>query len=384
VPADCIVTGLLSCVGVDFERARVNWQPTYAVIAWAGDRRPKESIEGTESMIRGLLKELGPTRATVFMTLLSIISSLTAYLFIGLFAQPFAYTGVALSIVVPAVVAPMILYAVLKLAHQLDQAEEALQAANDALESRVQQRTRQLAAANDELQSEVSERGRVEEELRVSLREKEVLLQEVHHRVKNNLQVVSSLLSLQAARIDDDWAEAIFLDCQTRVMAMALIHEELYRSENLAHVHFAGYIRSLVGHLFASYDAAPDRVSLQWDLDECEVDVDTAIPCGLIVNELVSNALKHAFHDRTGAEIVIGLHSVDGGRVAMSVADNGVGLPDGLDVSEADTLGLQLVSTLVSQLDGQLEVDRSGGTAFTITFASGCDPAEEVTANEDT
>jgi len=216
------------------------------------------------------------------------------------------------------------------------------------------------------------QRQHSEAQLQDSLREKEVMLQEIHHRVKNNLQIVSSLLNLQAEQAQDPRIAEMLRDSQNRVRSMAYIHERLYRSPDLAQVNFADYARALTSHLLNSYQSADSgAVSVRVDIGEdARLSVDTAIPCGLIVNELVSNALKHAFPPgwKTPGLITIAMRQTPNGY-ALSVRDNGVGLPMDVDLRRARSLGLELVAILAQQLGGALEIDRQAGTAFTITFA---------------
>ncbi len=213
-----------------------------------------------------------------------------------------------------------------------------------------------------------TDRRLAEENIRTALREKEILLKEIHHRVKNNLQVISSLLNLQTRTLKDPHMLSIFRESQLRVHAMALIHEKLYQSHDLAKVDFAEYIRSLVNHLFRAYTVSRASVTLQMQLDDVFLRVDTAIPCGLILNELVSNALKYAFpHERTGT-LQIKLIPDQHGQVCVWVQDDGIGFPSDLDFRKTDSLGLQLVNTLIEQLQGTIELQNSGGTTFLYTF----------------
>jgi PAS domain S-box-containing protein len=214
------------------------------------------------------------------------------------------------------------------------------------------------------LMQDVTERRIAEERIRASLKEKEVLLKEVHHRVKNNLQIISSLLNLQSKYIKDDQALEMFKESRNRIRSMTLIHEKLYRSKDLANIDVAEYIQNLSSNLFRSYSAG--RISLKTQVDDILLGIDTAIPCGLIINELVSNSLKHAFPDKQG-EIVVNLHR-DDGKLTLIVRDNGVGFPEHVDFRNTDSLGLQLVCTLTDQLDGEVELSRAGGTEFRITF----------------
>jgi PAS domain S-box-containing protein len=214
---------------------------------------------------------------------------------------------------------------------------------------------------------DITERRRAEEIIQASLREKEALLKEIHHRVKNNLQVTSSLLRLQAAAIDDDDARAMFEETENRIRSMALVHEKLYQSSNLSRIDLADYIRSLGELLFRSSAINPANVMLEVSGREIFLSIDTAVPCGLIVNELLSNALKHAFPGGRVGIINVRLDEA-GGRIALHVRDDGIGLPAGFDFNGTGTLGLQLVQGLVLQLDGQITIDAGAGAGFTIVF----------------
>ncbi|HEV7892333.1 MAG TPA: histidine kinase dimerization/phosphoacceptor domain -containing protein [Pyrinomonadaceae bacterium] len=218
---------------------------------------------------------------------------------------------------------------------------------------------------------DITERKREEEKIRASLREKEILLKEIHHRVKNNLQIISSLLNLQSAHIRDPHALEVFKEGQGRVRSMALIHEKLYQSDDLARVDFSEYIRNLAAYLFRSYEVNAGAVRLSVEAEDVLLGVDTAIPCGLIINELVSNSLKHAFPGGTGGSINIRLRPADAERLTLTVADDGVGLPEGFDVRATPSLGLQLVNTLARQLGGDVLVGDCAGAEFSITFRKG-------------
>lgn len=215
---------------------------------------------------------------------------------------------------------------------------------------------------------DITDRKQAEEQLRTSLREKEALLKEVHHRVKNNLQIISSLLNLQAATLSDSAVLGVLRESHDRVRSMALVHENLYLSGNMAQIDLAAHVESLCAHLFRSYGVDSNRVRLRLDIDQTSLDLDRAIPCGLIINELISNAIKYAFPNDRAGEIVIRFRVRDGEACTLTVQDTGVGLPPDLDLAHVSSLGLQLVRGLTQQLEGNLAITQEGGTSFTITF----------------
>jgi two-component sensor histidine kinase len=195
-------------------------------------------------------------------------------------------------------------------------------------------------------------------------------LKEVHHRVKNNLQIVASLLSLQAGRSDDAHVLDILEDTRGRVKSMAQLHETLYCSENLAHIDFASYLRDLCHQLLASSGYVSERVNLEFRVAPVGLTLEPALPCGLIVNELVSNSLKHGFPGNRTGTITIGLEIEGDQTLVLSVHDNGTGLPPGFDPASRSTLGMRLVTGLVGQLNGQLRMERphDGGAFFSVVF----------------
>jgi PAS domain S-box-containing protein len=216
---------------------------------------------------------------------------------------------------------------------------------------------------------DITERKRTEERIRASLREKEVLLKEIHHRVKNNLQVISSLLSLQAEYLKDESMLKIMRESQNRVKSMALVHEKLYQSQNLASIEFGEYVRELVTQLSRSYGINPDLIRLNISTDAIDLAVDRAIPCGIIVNELVTNALKYAFPGGRHGTIDVLLHNLADGKIRLVIRDDGVGLPRDLELHNASSLGLTLVYMLADQVQGELAISRDGaGTEFSLTF----------------
>jgi PAS domain S-box-containing protein len=216
---------------------------------------------------------------------------------------------------------------------------------------------------------DITERKQAEAALRASLHEKEVLLKEVHHRVKNNMQVISSLISLQSDTIEDEAQRGLFDGLRDQVRTMALVHDKLYQTESLAAVDFSDYARSLLDYLWRAHGVSEETIRLTLDMQPVTLSLRTALPCGLILNELVTNAIKHAFGGRASREITVALHARADGQVCLRVGDNGVGLPAGLDWRQTPSLGLQLVQTLAGQLNGAVEVRNLGGTEFQITFS---------------
>jgi two-component sensor histidine kinase len=217
---------------------------------------------------------------------------------------------------------------------------------------------------------DITERKLVETKLRSSLREKEVLLKEVHHRVKNNLQIVSSMLNLQMEKLSDTKAIELFKESQNRVRSIALFHEKLYQSRDLARVEIAEYLKGLANGLFATYGVNPDDIVLEVHAEDIPLGVDAAISCGLIVNELVSNALKHAFPAHRKGQVAVTLRST-GTQVVLEVTDDGVGFPADLDFRSPSTLGLKLVAIFTEQVGGAMDLTREGGTRFSLRFAPG-------------
>ncbi|MGD0171843.1 MAG: PAS domain S-box protein [Halobacteriota archaeon] len=206
-----------------------------------------------------------------------------------------------------------------------------------------------------------------DELIRITLKEKETLLKEIHHRVKNNMQVISSLISLQAQQATELETVEMLKESQSRIRSMALIHEKLYRSGSLAEIDFGDYVDSIIDELLRMFNVAPGAITITTDVENVLFGVDTAIPCALIINELVSNSLKHAFPDGATGEVTITLHQING-TYELTVADNGEGLPPNFDFRATDSLGMQLVTALVNQLDGTITLDRTKGTTFITTF----------------
>jgi two-component sensor histidine kinase len=234
-------------------------------------------------------------------------------------------------------------------------------------------RTHLQLSRMEDLKREIAERKRVEVALKASLAEKEMLLGEIHHRVKNNMAAIIGLLNLQKKVIDDEAALAFLQNISDRILSMALVHERLYRSENMARIDFQGYLDDLISHLLHSY-GVQSGIRCRVEAAGVELGLDTAIPAGLVINELVTNALKYAFpmgvsgSGAEGCEILIKIQ--DNKEICtLSVADNGVGLPPDLDWRSCSSLGLHLVRMLGEhQLRGDLHLDRSEGTRFELSF----------------
>lgn len=226
-------------------------------------------------------------------------------------------------------------------------------------------KTGRLAAMNRAMETEIEQRVA---QLQASLHEKEILLKEIHHRVKNNLQIISSLLSLQAQKIPEAHVQVLFRQARDRVRSMALVHENLYQSPDLGHAELGEYARALMQSLFEAYGETAENIRLRLELDPVHLPVDVAIPCGLILNELATNALKHAFQGRSKGEITVVLKSGHDGMIRLKVQDDGNGLPPGLDWRSGGALGMRLVNMLTEQLNGTIEVDNGQGTTFQLTL----------------
>ncbi|MGA2914542.1 MAG: histidine kinase dimerization/phosphoacceptor domain -containing protein [Sedimentisphaerales bacterium] len=217
---------------------------------------------------------------------------------------------------------------------------------------------------------DIIDRKNAEGKLEESLGQKEMLLRELHHRVKNNMQVISSLLRLQTATLGDKKAVEIFKECQNRIKAMSLIHEKFYHSPDLSNIDFDTYVKDLIKTLTQSYGISQDKITLDVNIENVSLEINTAISCGMIINELISNSLKYAFPQAAKGNIGISILPAGGNQVEMIISDNGMGIPAELDFQKTDTLGLQLVNAFVKdQLAGEIELDRSMGTKFKIKFS---------------
>ena len=223
-----------------------------------------------------------------------------------------------------------------------------------------------LVKTFNEMLSQIQEQDAA---LRTSLGEKEVLLKEIHHRIKNNLQIISSLLVLQAGSASDEETVGMFKESQSRIRSMALIHEKLYQSPDLAKIDFAEYIHKLTKHLFQTYGANAKAVKLEINVKDIFLNIDSGVPCGLLINELISNSLKYAFPSGEKGLISIELLKKNDSEYNLIVKDTGVGLPQDFDLHKTHTLGLQLVNSLSRQLKGKMELGNNGGTEFRLTFS---------------
>ena len=214
---------------------------------------------------------------------------------------------------------------------------------------------------------DITDRKRAEGLLKTSLKEKELLLREIHHRVKNSLQIISSLLSLQSAEIDNEEIIELYKESENRIHTIALVHENLYRSTDISHINFKNYIEILIEDIMQSYHVDRTRIITVLEVDDYELSIETAIPAGLIINELVSNSIKHAFKEGEHGKISIVLER-DVDHYSLTVKDSGRGLSDEVNYDNPVSLGLKLVNALVNQLDGELEVEIDSGTIFKIKF----------------
>jgi PAS domain S-box-containing protein len=213
----------------------------------------------------------------------------------------------------------------------------------------------------------ITERKKMEDKIKQSLKEREMLIKETHHRVKNNLMIISSLLSLQARYIKDKETQDIFKDSQNRARSMALIHEKLYQTADLKEIDFGDYIQKLSMELFRTYSDKSRNIKLDFHVESHQLDINTSIPLGLIVNELISNSIKHAFPGNEEGQIKVKFVK-ENKKFVFEVSDNGIGLSDDFDIEKTDSLGLSLVISLVDQIHGELEYDGHDGTRFTIEF----------------
>ncbi|MGD1005443.1 MAG: histidine kinase dimerization/phosphoacceptor domain -containing protein, partial [Methanoregulaceae archaeon] len=243
--------------------------------------------------------------------------------------------------------------------------EQTLKTFVDDLDRQVIERTSDLSDVNLKLVTEIGIRLDAEKQLTKTVGEKEVLIREVHHRVKNNLQIIISLLNLQSRYIEDEKSSQVIRDSQSRIRAMALVHEKLYKSTDISKIDLGDYIKFLGNSLFQFFGMQGKGITLTMDIRDIFLDIDTAIPLGLIINELISNSLKYAFPGGKKGDISLAIHREEH-TLTILFKDNGVGIPQDFDWRNAKSLGLRLVISLVEQLSGTIELDRSAGTSFSI------------------
>jgi PAS domain S-box-containing protein len=216
--------------------------------------------------------------------------------------------------------------------------------------------------------TDISDRKLAEKKIESSLNEKTILLREIHHRVKNNMQIISSLLDLQASYIENEKDADLFLDTKSRVKSMAMIHDKLYQSDDFVCVDLEDYIIKLSQDLFSTYNTDPHKILIKIDWEtQVKLDINVAIPLGLLINELITNSLKHAFPDNRSGEIIIRMVKKKD-HLLLYLGDNGVGMPETVNFTDPDTLGLQLVNSLINQIDGEIYLDETPGTNFEIIF----------------
>ena len=250
----------------------------------------------------------------------------------------------------------------------LNQEKIQVEALNRDLEGRVVKRTAELVASNTSLKVEIKERQALEAELQKSLHEKNVLMREVNHRVKNNFQIIISLLNLQARKTRERSVRLLFDECAARIKSISMVHDQLYGSTELTAISLDGYLRQLVQHVSVINDLASRNIAVNVSAPALIVGIDTASFCGLIVNELLSNAFQHAFRDLDGGTVEIQLEVINGDEINLVIRDDGVGLPVGVDPAKSSTLGLELVNLFVAQISGTMRCERRSGTTFHIGF----------------
>lgn len=233
----------------------------------------------------------------------------------------------------------------------------------------VAKRTAKLTSINKQLKQEAIVRVEAEQKLKASLNEKDVLLKEIHHRVKNNLQIISSLLDLQSDYVNHEVASQMLKESQDRVRAIAFVHELLYQSEDLAHIDMRVYANTLIDYLLGSYGTDKSLISIELNIAAIFLSIEQAIPCGLIISELVSNALKHAFTDDKAGIIEVNFNQLNNDELKLEIKDDGVGFAEAVDLSQAKSLGLMLITMLVKQISGSIKFTNQNGTTFTIIFS---------------
>jgi two-component sensor histidine kinase len=227
------------------------------------------------------------------------------------------------------------------------------------------------------IQTDITYRKSMEEQIRASLEEKGLLLREIHHRVKNNLQIIISLFNLQSHYVNDEGAFAALKEGQDRIKSMALIHERFYQNDGLSRIDFDEYIKRLVENLLLSFNVPSGKITYTIEAEKISLDIDTAVPCGLIINELVSNTIKHAFAENEQGELQIVFRKLEGDELELIIHDNGRGLPEDFSIDDSDSLGMQLINALANQLDAKLMVESGKGATFRLKFS----PVHKATEN---
>jgi PAS domain S-box-containing protein len=224
--------------------------------------------------------------------------------------------------------------------------------------------------------TDITESKKMEQQIIASLKEKDVLLKEIHHRVKNNLQIIISLLNLQSGYIKDEETLKAVREGQNRVRSMALVHEKFYQADKLAEIDFGDYTEKLVHFLRQSY--GDDEMNIEFDIhtDGVTLDMDHAMPCGMLVTEIVSNSLKYAFPNHRVGKINVEMKKYPGKKIVFTISDNGIGLPAGFDIEKSDTLGMQLIGALAKQVDGEVMASSKNGATFSVTFTYPKSPAK--------
>ncbi|MDH3972942.1 MAG: response regulator [Deltaproteobacteria bacterium] len=247
--------------------------------------------------------------------------------------------------------------------------QKQLKKTNADLEQIVADRTKALTETNEALKSEIEERKKAEEEVTNALGEKNALLREVFHRTKNNMQVICGMLELQSQFIDDDILSNILKKTESRIMSMALVHDMLYKSKSLFLIELGQFIRELSINMQERYSSLNNNISFHFDLSEIPLNIDSAIPCGLVINELLANALMYAFPGGRAGSVSVAVSREKDDMIKITIADNGIGMPQGFDLKHVDSYGLKIASSIVEkQLQGNIEIVRSAGTAYEITF----------------
>jgi two-component sensor histidine kinase len=233
----------------------------------------------------------------------------------------------------------------------------------------VKERTNALQKTNEELEQEIRERKSMEERIKSSLKEKEMLLQEIRHRGNNNMQIVFGLMDIQSSYIKDEQCMDIFTCLRNQIISMSLAHKTLYESEELPYINFDEYIHKLAERLYQSYSVSTDRIALNINVDNVSLGVNTALYCGLTINELLSNSLKHAFPDNRKGEIEITCGPGEKNEYELRISDNGIGIPEDMDMKKSKTLGFKMAGLFVERmLGGKIDLNRAKGTEFITRF----------------